>query len=93
MEPDHDTNRATHVEVVEIDATDTTGLALLDKSGQVWLTFARPWWDISSWLWWWLTPGRSAFVLLRKSTGRVRVRAKQVAKRQVQIGSPPGAGK
>jgi hypothetical protein len=90
---DHDPNRATHVEIVEIDANDTNGVAMLDASGQVWLTFARPWWDISSWLWWWLTPGRSAFALLRKPTGRVRVRVKRVATTQIRIGSPPGPAK
>jgi len=86
---DDEANKATHVEIVEIDAGDMGGISLHDTSGQVWLTFARPWWDISSWLWWWLTPGRSAFALLRKPAGRVRVRIKRVATKQVHIGPPP----
>lgn len=76
------------VEIVDSRSFGVDGLALIERSGSVWRTFSRPWWDLSSWLWWWLMPGVKKFVLLRKSNGRkVRVRAVRVSKRHVYIGS------
>jgi hypothetical protein len=84
-EPDKN-NTATNVEIIEIDGSDHTGTALHDASGQVWLTFARPWWDVASWLWWWLVPGPRRWVVLRKASGgKVRIRACRIATKLVRI--------
>jgi hypothetical protein len=86
--PTDEANHATDVEIVEIDATNHTGLAMIDVQGQVWITFARPWWDLAHWFWWWLVPGKKKMVLLRKKTGdRVRIRACCVAEAHVRVGT------
>lgn len=74
------------IEIVDVVAFEVDGLALLDSHGAVWRTFARPWWDISSWLWWWLTPGRKQWVQLRRPEGKVRIRAVRLSSRHVRIG-------
>lgn len=75
------------IEIVARASHDVDGLALIDARDQVWRTFARPWWDVASWLWFWLAPGARRWVLVRDASGkRVRVRAFRVAKRHVRIG-------
>lgn len=75
------------VELIETEAFDKDGLALIDKNGSVWRTHARPWWDLASHIWWWLMPGEKKWVLLRSKTGeRVRIFAKKVAEKHVKIG-------
>jgi hypothetical protein len=78
---------------IEIVDTQTYGavdaLALIDGQGRVWRTFVRPWWDIASWLWWWLFPGDKKLVQVRQEGGkRTRIRAVKIADKHVRIGSP-----
>jgi hypothetical protein len=81
-----DPNKATDI-IVEMDGSDCTGIAMSDASGQVWITFARPWWDLASWLWYFLMPGKSKWVFLRKTSGtKVRIRAKNIADKLIRIG-------
>lgn len=80
-------NKAANISVVELDGNDCTGIAMSDSENRVWVTFSRPWWDIASWLWFWLMPGSIKMVLLRKRNGeRVRIRAKQISSRLIRVG-------
>lgn len=75
------------VEFVDVDARPVNGLALIDGQGRVWRTFSRPWWDIASWLWWWLTPGDKCWVQVRRADeSKVRVRAAMLATNHVRVG-------
>jgi hypothetical protein len=75
------------IEFVSSNAKSTNALALIDAQGAVWYTFARPWWDIASWLWWVLTPGRKQWVIVRKDDNRkIRVRAVRLTGTHVRIG-------
>jgi hypothetical protein len=83
----NDSNKATGVIIVELDASDCTGIAMTDSDGRIWVTFSRPWWDIASWLWFWLMPGETKWVMLKKRSGTfVRIRAKQIASQLVRVG-------
>ncbi len=63
------------------------GLAMVARDGSVWLTFARPWWDLAAWFWYWLTPGERKWTLLRRGDGsRVRVRASRVSEQHIMVG-------
>lgn len=77
------------IEIVEATPFPMNGLALVDQKGAVWLTFARPWWDISFWFWFWLAPGERAWVLLKRPGGvRIRIRAVCVAAKHIRVGTP-----
>ena len=81
----------TTIEFVGDDGQSMDGVALIDTEDRVWRTFARPWWDIASWFWWWLAPGRKVWVVLRRAdASKVRVRAVLLARRHVRIGGRPG---
>lgn len=78
------------IEIVERQTHELDGLALLETSGSVWLTFHRPWWDLSAWFWWWLTNGPKKWVFLRSPSGaRVRIQAVCLSTRHVRLGLPP----
>lgn len=77
------------VEIIESRAYEVHGTVLIEPNDSVWYTFCRPWWDIASWLWWWLMPGQKKWVVVRRETGkRVRVPAVRIAKTHVRIGTP-----
>lgn len=77
----------TQIEIIHRDAHSVDGLALIDAKDEVWRTFARPWWHVGAWIWFWLAPGARRWILVRDGEGkRVRVRAFRVAKRHVRIG-------
>src|SRR4051812_18989182 len=83
-----DTLMDEQIEIVESQAFAVDGLAIMDKTGAVWRTHSRPWWDVASWLWWFLSPGDKKWVQVRQATGKVRIRAVCVAKTTVQMGKP-----
>lgn len=77
----------TTIEIVDSESRSQNGLALIEVSGAVWYTFSRPWWDISSWFWWWLTPGQKKWVFVRKASGqRVRIRAVKLTDKHIRLG-------
>lgn len=75
------------IEFIGDDGQAVDGIALIEINGQVWRTFARPWWDLSSLLWWWLMPGQKKWVQLRRADkSKVRVRAILLARKHVRLG-------
>lgn len=74
------------IEIVHTDAWHVHGLVLI-KDGAAWWTFARPWWDLASWLWWALTPGRKQWVMIRSQGKCVRVRSVRLAPSTLRVGS------
>lgn len=81
------------IEIVERQLHDMDGLALIDVKGAVWLTFSRPWWDLSAYLWWWLTNGTKKWIFLRGHMGhRVRVQAVLLSDRHVRLGQSTVTG-
>lgn len=77
------------IEIVERQSHEMDGLGLLDISGAVWLTFSRPWWDLSAWFWWWLTNGPKKWIFLRSPGGnRIRIQAVCLSTRHVRLGRP-----
>jgi hypothetical protein len=77
------------IEVVDTQAYNVDALALIDIEGGVWRTFARPWWHLASWLWWFLFPGDKKMVQVRQEGGKkVRIRAVRVATKHVRVGKP-----
>lgn len=82
-----DSGVVTTIEFVGDDGQTVNGIALIDRDGRVWRTFARPWWDIASWLWWWLSPGEKKWVVVRRvDRTKVRVRAVRLARKHVRVG-------
>ena len=77
----------TTMKVVEVDATQQHGTALIDGEDSVWITLAPRVYDLATWFWWWLAPAdKKAWVTLNTSDGRkVRSRAIRVARRHVRI--------
>jgi hypothetical protein len=67
------------------------GTALVRDDDSVWIAVQPRWWDLASWLWWWLCPsGRRAVVTLKVSDGvggvtRVRTRAVCVSRKFVRV--------
>ena len=78
----------TTLSVVELDARRAHETALIAKDGTVWVAISPAWWDLATWLWWWLCPlSKKAWVTL--TTGdrrRIRSRAVRVAKAHVLLG-------
>lgn len=74
-------------EIVGAASYSAHRLAIQEHDGSVWLTFCRPWYDLASWLWWALTPGKRAWLLVRREDGRrQRVRAVRLARNVVKMG-------
>lgn len=77
----------TTLDVVELDARTSHETALIRKDGTVWVAVAPQWWDLATWLWWWLCPlSKKAWVTIKTGDGRfIRSRAVRVAKAYVII--------
>lgn len=77
----------TIMRVVEVDARKHTGTALIAADDSVWVAVSPPWFDLSTWFWWWLTPAdKKAWVLINGTNGKtVRSRAIRVARKHVRI--------
>lgn len=83
------TVRGTHV---EFKLTGPAyGTALIADDDSVWIAVRARWWDLATWIWWWLSPfDRKAIVVLRVGDGiggitKVRARAVRVSKRYVRV--------
>lgn len=75
------------VEIVERRALREHRTVLLDQHEHVWLTFARPWWDLASWFWFWLSPGTKKWMVVRCASGKkVRIRAIRISRKVVRMG-------
>lgn len=74
--------------IVEVNDYAMHGLVVVDKRDGVWQTFQKPWWDMTSWLRWAITPGVKVWLHLKTADGRsVRVRAVRIAHTYVRMGS------
>lgn len=73
--------------VVELDAKTSHETALVRKDGTVWIAIAPAWWDLATWLWWWLCPlSKKAWVTIKTNDNRrIRSRAVRVAKNYVLL--------
>jgi predicted AlkP superfamily pyrophosphatase or phosphodiesterase len=69
----------------------TSGTAMIADDDSVWVAVEPRWWDLATWLWWFLCPsGRRAVVRLRVADGvggatLVRTRAMCVAQRHIRV--------
>lgn len=79
---------STSVEIVGTHAHHANGLVFIAPDRSVWRTFRRPWWDIASWAWWWLSPGPKKWLVVRRDDVKVRVRAVRLAPDHIMIGQP-----
>lgn len=76
----------THVEI-SLKPNDHDPLVLIVDDDSAWLIGSFRYWDIASWLWWWLTPWQhKAWATLTGSDGlKYRARAVLVANRHARI--------
>ncbi len=74
--------------VIELDARSAHETALVAKDGTVWVAISPAWWDLATWLWWWLCPlhKRSFVTITTNDRRRIRSRAVRVAKSYVLMG-------
>lgn len=74
--------------VIELDARTAHETALIQRDNTVWIAISPAWWDLASWLWWWLCPSsKKAWVTVTTNDGRkLRSRAVRVAKSYVLVG-------
>jgi hypothetical protein len=79
--------------VVELDASTSHETALIAKDGTVWVAICPAWWDLATWLWWWLCPlSKKAWVTIKTNDNRrLRSRAVRVARTYVILGQGIGA--
>lgn len=77
------------LKVVSLDATAQHGTAIIAKDDSVWISIAPRWWDLASWLWWWLAPSdKKAWLNLATAGGQhVRTRAIRLARSYVRMGA------
>jgi hypothetical protein len=82
----------TTMSVVELDARTAHETALVARDGTVWIAIAPAWWDLATWLWWWLCPlSKKAWVTLTTNDKRkIRSRAVRVARSYVLLGTNVG---
>lgn len=76
------------MDIVELDARTAHETALVRKDGSVWVAISPAWWDLATWLWWWLCPlAKKSWVTIKTNDGRrLRSRAVRVARAHVLIG-------
>jgi hypothetical protein len=76
--------------IVETHAYDAHRTVLIDSQDRAWVTFCAPWWDLASWVWWWLTPGKASWLVVDVRRGerviKARVHAKRVGRKTVHLG-------
>lgn len=77
--------------IIQASAVGAHSTALVAADDSVWVSLSPRWWDLASWLWWWLCPSdRRAWVILTNGQGvRIRTRAIRVARRYVRIRAMP----
>lgn len=78
------------MKIVSLSAHEQHGTGLIASDDSVWISVSPRWWDLATWLWWWLCPSdRKAWVILSTDSGRVRTRAIRVARTHVRIRNIP----
>lgn len=75
------------IEIVGNADDEQDRLIFISDSDSVWITFARPWWAVAAWLWWWLTPGSKKWLQVSTDGKKVRLRAVRIARKYVRIGA------
>jgi hypothetical protein len=72
---------------VRIDLSSLPVTAMIAGDDSVWVAMRPRWWDLATWLWWWLTPSeRKARVQLLRDDGvSVRCYAVCLSKRHIRI--------
>lgn len=80
------------VNLVPIGDRRAHEVAFIAADDSVWVGVSLEWWDIASWIWWWLAPGdRKAWIIAKDSAGRsIRVRGVRMSRRYVHIRGVPG---
>ena len=75
------------IKSIEIEIESTKDLAFIASDDSVWLVVSSRWWDIATWLWWWLHPSdKRARLRLKLRDERVlSVMAVRVATRHVRL--------
>lgn len=73
---------------IAIDVQGAKDLALISADNSVWIVVYLHWWDLATWLWWFLTPydARSIIRLSLTNGQTVRTMAVRVASRYIKIG-------
>lgn len=74
--------------VIELDARTAHETAIIRKDGTVYVAISPAWWDLATWLWWWLCPvSKKTIVTLKTNDNRlIRSKAVRVAKSYLLIG-------
>jgi len=77
--------------IVRAATYDEHGLGMLAADDSVWVTVSPSWWDLASWLWWWLCPSdRKAWVILTNSNGEhFRIRGIRISRKHVRLRNVP----
>jgi hypothetical protein len=75
------------VKEIELDIEAVSDLALIASDDSVWLVVMMRWWDIATWLWWFLHPAdkRARLKLTMKDERIVSVKAVRVATRHARL--------
>ena len=74
--------------VIELDARTAHETAIIRKDGSVYIAISPAWWDLATWVWWWLCPlsKKTWITLTTNDERRIRSRAVRVAKSYVLLG-------
>lgn len=78
----------TEIDIVEVKAVQQDGLVVIAPDRSAWLTFAKPWWDIASWLWYLLSPNETRWMVIAREGKKTRIRALKLASDHFTIGKP-----
>jgi hypothetical protein len=80
------------MEIIEQATFRHHNTVIIDRDDGVWLTFCAEWWEFSSWIVWYLLPGKKAWLQLKVqgkvegSTRTIRVQAKRISRTYVRMG-------
>lgn len=80
-----------NVRRIEVTTQDLTHPCfLIREDGSVWAVLLVRWWDIATWLWWWLCPSdKKSVICMRLSDGlSLRCPARRIATKYFQTGRP-----
>lgn len=75
------------VKSIELEIEAVTDLAFIASDDSVWLAVSARWWDLATWIWWWLHPAdkRARFTLTLKDERRISVKAIRIATRHARV--------
>lgn len=76
---------------VRFDVAGGPATAIVAQDDSVWIALQPRWWDLATWLWWWLCPSdRKARVKLKMDDHTERsVRAVRIANKYVRVRGMP----